>query len=216
VVPVPTASDSPPQNVTGPPGGKNSNGEDWWLLLFLGLIRGPMPPIVGIPGGSIPIPAPPPVWTGPWSDPHPTSTSTTASHEPKPTSLSTTTKHESEPTPSPTTTGHGTEPTPSPTTSTSHEPEPTSSSTTTSDEPGPTCPLSVPNGVYNWLEDAENAEWDEQGTDPDDPDMKKRNDLNATSVLAPRADPRRKYHPAHTRRPILRYLQVSEFRTVGL
>jgi hypothetical protein len=107
-----------------------------------------MPPDVGIPGGSIPIPTPPPVWSGPWSDPHPTSTSTT-----------------------------------------------------TSDEPDPTCPVSVPNVAYNWATDPENADWDNEGTDPD---MRKRDDLNATSVLFRRTDPRRKYFPQVTRQQTLR------------
>ncbi|KAJ7310018.1 hypothetical protein DFH08DRAFT_1049527 [Mycena albidolilacea] len=76
VVAVPTASNSPPKNITGPPGDKNSNGDDWWLLLFPGIIGGLLPLDIGIPGGVKPTAAPPPGWAGPWSDPDPTSTST--------------------------------------------------------------------------------------------------------------------------------------------
>ncbi|KAJ7644905.1 hypothetical protein FB45DRAFT_1053538 [Roridomyces roridus] len=75
VVAVPTASNSPPQNITGPPGDKNSNGDDWWLLLFGGLLGGLLPADIGIPGGFTPTAAPPVGWTGGWSDPDPTSTS---------------------------------------------------------------------------------------------------------------------------------------------
>ncbi|KAJ7881191.1 hypothetical protein B0H13DRAFT_2667684 [Mycena leptocephala] len=76
VVAVPTASNSPPKNITGPPGDKNSNGDDWWLLLFPGIIGGLLPADIGIPGGFKPTAAPPPGWTGPWTDPDPTSSST--------------------------------------------------------------------------------------------------------------------------------------------
>ncbi|KAF7344100.1 Chitin synthase [Mycena venus] len=76
VVAVPTGSNSPPQNITGPPGDKNSNGDDWWLLLFPGIIGGLLPADIGIPGGFKPTAAPPPGWTGPWTDPDPTSSST--------------------------------------------------------------------------------------------------------------------------------------------
>lgn len=79
VVAVPTASNSPPQNITGPPGDKNSNGNDWWLLLFPGVIGGFLPADVGIPGGIKPTAAPPAGWTGPWTDPDPTSSSTSTS-----------------------------------------------------------------------------------------------------------------------------------------
>ncbi|KAJ7354049.1 hypothetical protein DFH08DRAFT_984259, partial [Mycena albidolilacea] len=75
VVPVPTASNAPPQNVTGPPGATNNNGDDWWLLIFGGLIGGLLPPGVGIPGGTTPTAAPRIDWTGSWTDPDPISTS---------------------------------------------------------------------------------------------------------------------------------------------
>ncbi|KAK7059959.1 chitin synthase [Favolaschia claudopus] len=88
VVAVPTSSDSPPQNITGPPGDKNSNGDDWWLLLFGGLIGGLLPKDVGIPGGVTPSAAPPAGWTGSWTDPSPTSTSTSTSTSSKTASAS--------------------------------------------------------------------------------------------------------------------------------
>lgn len=89
MVAVPTASNAPPKNVTGPPGDKNSDGEDWWLLLFLALLVNPLPPDVGIPGGYTPTPIPPPDWAGTWSNPQPSSTTTTTT---------TTTSDENEPT----------------------------------------------------------------------------------------------------------------------
>ncbi|KAK6995938.1 chitin synthase, partial [Favolaschia claudopus] len=76
IVAVPTASNSPPKNITGPPGDKNSDGNNWWLLLFPGVIGGLLPADIGIPGGVKPTAAPPPDWTGAWTDPDPTSTST--------------------------------------------------------------------------------------------------------------------------------------------
>ncbi|KAK7043326.1 chitin synthase [Favolaschia claudopus] len=76
VVAVPTASNSPPKNITGPPGDKNSDGNNWWLLVFPGIIGGLLPADIGIPGGVKPTAAPPPDWTGAWTDPDPTSTST--------------------------------------------------------------------------------------------------------------------------------------------
>ncbi|KAK7013723.1 chitin synthase, partial [Favolaschia claudopus] len=76
IVAVPTASNSPPKNITGPPGDKNSDGDNWWLLVFPGVIDGLLPADIGIPGGVKPTAAPPPDWTGVWTDPDPTSTST--------------------------------------------------------------------------------------------------------------------------------------------
>ncbi|KAJ7614864.1 hypothetical protein FB45DRAFT_936253 [Roridomyces roridus] len=102
VVAVPTASNSPPQNITGPPGDKNSNGDDWWLLLFGGLVGGLLPVDVGIPGGFTPTAAPPVGWTGGWSDPDPTRTST--SSDKTSTSHSSTSSSSSSSCPSPTAT----------------------------------------------------------------------------------------------------------------
>ncbi|KAJ7618103.1 hypothetical protein DFH06DRAFT_1144937 [Mycena polygramma] len=78
VVAVPAASNSPPQNITGPPGDKNKDGDDWWLLLFGGLIGGFMPIDIGIPGGITPTAYPPDGWTGEWTDPSPSSTSSSS------------------------------------------------------------------------------------------------------------------------------------------
>ncbi|KAK7013688.1 chitin synthase [Favolaschia claudopus] len=75
IVAVPPASNSPPKNITGPPGDKNSDGNNWWLLLFPGVIGGLLPADIGIPGGVKPTAAPPPDWTGAWTDPDPTSSS---------------------------------------------------------------------------------------------------------------------------------------------
>ncbi|KAJ6553056.1 hypothetical protein B0H19DRAFT_1263474 [Mycena capillaripes] len=73
VVAVPTASNSPPKNVTGPPGDKNKDNNDWWLLLFGAVIGGFLPVDVGIPGGTTPTATPPAAWTGAWADPAPSS-----------------------------------------------------------------------------------------------------------------------------------------------
>lgn len=133
VVAAPTASNSPPKNVTGPPGDKNSNGDDWWLLLFGPLLSGLLPPDVGIPGGTTPSANPPDGWTGAWTDPAPSSTTSTSS-------------------------------TPS------------------------SCPQ--PTSVYALSDDSENADWEDEGTDPD----RKRNVRNGQSHPVPRADPRCKCH----------------------
>lgn len=79
VVAVPTASNSPPQNITGPSGDKNNNGDDWWLLIFPGILAGLLPADIGILGGITPTALPPPGWIGPWTDPGPTSTPTSQS-----------------------------------------------------------------------------------------------------------------------------------------
>ncbi|KAJ7500677.1 hypothetical protein B0H11DRAFT_786776 [Mycena galericulata] len=134
VVAVPTASNSPPQNITGPPGDKNSNGDDWWLLLFPGIIGGLMPDDVGIPDGTTPTASPPAGWTGAWTDPDPTSTSTS--------------------------------------TSTSSASQSSSSSSS--------CPQ--PTSVYALSDDPENADWEDEGTDPD-----RKRDIGTN--LAPRAGP---------------------------
>ncbi|KAJ6597670.1 hypothetical protein DFH09DRAFT_1071651 [Mycena vulgaris] len=118
VVAVPTTSNAPPQNITGPFGDKNKNGDDWWLLLFGGLIGGLLPADIGIPGGTTPTAAPPAGWTGPWTDPHPTSTSTSTSTNSA------------------------------------------SSSSSSSFCPQPTAP-------YALSDDTENADWEDEGTDPD-------------------------------------------------
>ncbi|KAJ7610191.1 hypothetical protein FB45DRAFT_1038232 [Roridomyces roridus] len=65
VVTVPQASSAPPQNISGPPGDKNSRGEDWWLLLFGGVIGGLLPTDMAIVGGITPKPIPPVGWVGP-------------------------------------------------------------------------------------------------------------------------------------------------------
>ncbi|KAJ7734350.1 hypothetical protein DFH07DRAFT_928493 [Mycena maculata] len=135
VVAVPTASNSPPQNITGPPGDKNSNGDDWWLLLFPGIIGGLLPADIGIPGGILPTAAPPAGWVGPWTDPDPTSSSTSTS----------------------------------------------TSSASTSASSSSSCPQ--PTSVYALSDDSENADWEDEGTDPD----RRR---NTRSKVAPRADPR--------------------------
>lgn len=71
VVPVPTSASSPPQNITGPAGVHNSNGDDWWLLLFGGLIGGLLPADVVVPGAIVPAAVPPSGWNGPWTNPAP-------------------------------------------------------------------------------------------------------------------------------------------------
>ncbi|KAJ7500671.1 hypothetical protein B0H11DRAFT_1856122 [Mycena galericulata] len=131
IVAVPTASNSPPQNITGPPGDKNSNGDDWWLLLFPGIIGGLLPLDVGIPDGTTPTASPPAGWTGAWTDPDPTSSSRS--------------------------------------TSTSSASQSSSSSS---------CPQ--PTSVYALSDDPENADWEDEGTDPD-----RKRDIGYN--LAPRA-----------------------------
>ncbi|KAK7043324.1 chitin synthase [Favolaschia claudopus] len=79
IVAVPTASASPPKNITGPPGDLNTRGENWWLLVFGPIVGGLLPPDIGIPGGSTPTAAPPADWTGEWSNPEPTSSTSTKS-----------------------------------------------------------------------------------------------------------------------------------------
>ncbi|KAF7344668.1 hypothetical protein MVEN_01627000 [Mycena venus] len=142
VVAVPTASDSPPKNVTGPPGTKNKDGDDWWLLAFPGIINGFLPTNVGIPGGVTPTATPPPGWKGPWTDPAPTSTPASRSaSQPK---------------------------------SASHSKSMSSASAC----PRPTAPYALP-------DDPENADWEEEGTDPD-----RRSYATAVPHLVPRGDPR--------------------------
>ncbi|KAJ6582491.1 hypothetical protein DFH09DRAFT_912350, partial [Mycena vulgaris] len=86
VVAVPTASDSPPKNITAPPGAKNKDGDEWWLLLFGALIGGFLPANVGIVAGTTPIADAPDGWTGPWINPvpMPAPTPTPTSKKPKP------------------------------------------------------------------------------------------------------------------------------------
>ncbi|KAJ7651433.1 hypothetical protein FB45DRAFT_1079260 [Roridomyces roridus] len=138
VVAVPTASNSPPKNITGPPGDTNSNGDDWWLLVFPGIIGGLLPPDIGIPGGTTPTAAPPADWTGSWVDPDPTSTST-------------------------------------------------ASQSSTS---GAAC--SQPTAGYSLPDDPENADWEDEGTDPDRKKRGVNNEFNPVvrSSLERRADPR--------------------------
>ena len=57
------------------------------------------------------------------------------------------------------------------------DPAPTSTSTSSSssEEPTQTCALVDPDFVYSWPDDPENADWEDEGTDPD---MKKRGELD--------------------------------------
>ncbi|KAJ6552882.1 hypothetical protein B0H19DRAFT_1236093 [Mycena capillaripes] len=86
VVAVPTASNSPPQNITGSPGDKNSDGENWWLLLFGGVIGGLLPADIAIAAGVRPTAAPPAGWTGSCQSASSSSSSSTTSC-PRPTSV---------------------------------------------------------------------------------------------------------------------------------
>lgn len=135
IVPVPTASNSPAVNVTGPPSDKNKDGNDWWLLLFGAVIGGSLPLDVGIPGGITPTAVPPPAWTGSWSDPAPSATSNLQSSS--------------------------------------------SSSTTSSSF------CVKPTDLYDLPDDPENANWDDNGADPD---MRRKR----SGDVVRRANPRRK------------------------
>ncbi|KDR76862.1 hypothetical protein GALMADRAFT_138903 [Galerina marginata CBS 339.88] len=138
IVAAPASSSSPPKNITGPPGDRNKNGDDWWLLIFgLGgpIISGLLPLDVGILGGTTPIPIPPAVWTGPWNDPQPSQTSQSSSTS-------------------------------------------TTTSTTSSSSSCPTIPSS-----YTLPDDAENADWEDDGTDPD---TRRRRSNTLTERASPR------------------------------
>ena len=74
-VPVPTSSDDPGSEVTGPPGDRVRCGTiNAWSVLFGGALDGCLPLDVGIIGGITPFPLQPTPWTGSWSNPYPIKT----------------------------------------------------------------------------------------------------------------------------------------------
>ncbi|KAF7372867.1 Glucan 1,3-beta-glucosidase [Mycena sanguinolenta] len=144
-VPVPSHSDSPGNNVNGPPGDKNRcNSNNFWSLLFNLVIDPCLPLDVGIVGGTTPR------WKGPWTAPisRPTPTPTTDNSQ---TGTNTDTDTDTRTTDTMSTTM-------SQSTSTSQS----SSSSGSSSSPCPTAPIDL-----TLPDEAENADWNDDGTDPD-------------------------------------------------
>ncbi|KAJ7616055.1 hypothetical protein FB45DRAFT_1008226 [Roridomyces roridus] len=162
VVAVPKASNAPPLNITGPPGDKNSRGEEWWLLLFGGVIGGLLPLDIGVVDGVKPNAMPLTGWVGPWAAPAvdsgPPNDPTTTK---KSTPTSTTTKPQTSTKKPTTSTVHST-PKPS---STHSSTSAKSSSSRASSSSSASCPAAT--APYDFDDDPADADWDALGLDPD-------------------------------------------------